>query len=177
MRLLHLYLSTEHNYFGHYGGAAGTALMREVPEMQLVAGQGIVGDRFYGFKKDYKGQITFFEEERYQMLCAQFGVWDRASSAFRRNLITEGQDLNLLIGREFEIQGVRFLGMAECSPCHWMDEAFHPGSEAALKSHGGLRAKILTDGWLRTELNPVGQALRAFSGCPLLPARVPAGKM
>jgi MOSC domain-containing protein YiiM len=151
MRLLHLYLSPEHNYFGHHGQPAGTAPMIEVPDLKLVAGQGIEGDRFFGFKKDYKGQVTFFEGERYQALCAQFQVWDRSSSVFRRNIITEGQDLNALIGAEFEIQGVRFKGMAECSPCYWMDEAFHPGAEAALKNHGGLRAKILTDGVLRVD--------------------------
>ncbi len=150
MRLLHLYLSPEHNFFGHHGQPAGTAPMLEVPEVKLVAGQGIEGDRFFGFKKDYKGQITFFADEIYQSLCAQFQVWDRPPSVFRRNLITEGQDLNALIGQEFVIQGVRFLGMAECSPCHWMDEAFHPGAETALKNNGGLRAKILTDGVLRT---------------------------
>ena len=149
MRLLHLYLSPEHNYFGHHGLTAGNSATLEVAQMKLVAGQGIEGDRFFGFKIDYKGQVTFFEEERYQMLCAQFQVWDRPSSVFRRNIITEGQDLNALIGQELEIQGVRFRGMAECSPCHWMDEAFHPGAEAALKNHGGLRAKILTDGVLR----------------------------
>jgi MOSC domain-containing protein YiiM len=75
---------------------------------------------------------------------------------FRRNIITEGQDLNALIGQEFEIQGTRFLGMAECSPCYWMEEAFHPGAETALKNHGGLRAKILTDGVLRGDGAPAG---------------------
>jgi MOSC domain-containing protein YiiM len=64
-------------------------------------------------------------------------------------VITRGLDLNSLVGREFEIQGVRFLGTAECSPCYWMDRAFAPGAEAALKKRGGLRAKILTDGLLR----------------------------
>lgn len=153
MTLLHLYLSPEHNYFGHHGQPAGTAPMIEVPELKLVAGQGIEGDRFFGFKKDYKGQVTFFAEELYQSLCARFQVRDRPSSVFRRNIITEGQDLNALIGQEFEIQGVRFLGMAECTPCYWMDEAFHPGAEEALKNHGGLRAKILTDGVLRMDGN------------------------
>lgn len=153
MTLLHLYLSPEHNYFGHHGQPAGTAPMIEVPELKLVAGQGIEGDRFFGFKKDYKGQVTFFAEELYQSLCERFQVWDRPSSVFRRNIITEGQDLNALIGQEFEIQGVRFLGMAECTPCYWMDQAFHPGAEEALKNHGGLRAKILTDGVLRVDGN------------------------
>ncbi len=151
MRLLHLYLSPEHNYFGHHGLPPGSAPMSEVPELTLVAGQGIEGDRFFGFKKDYKGQITFFAHEIYRTLCDRLQVHDRPPSVFRRNIITEGQELNALIGQEFEIQGVRFLGMAECSPCHWMDEAFHPGAEKALKNHGGLRAKILTDGVLRVD--------------------------
>ena len=146
MRLCHLYISPEHNYFGRHGQPAGKAPMLELAEATVVAGQGIEGDRFFGFKKNYKGQVTFFAWEIYMALCAQFQVQDRAPAVFRRNIITEGQDLNALIGQEFEVQGVRFLGMAECSPCYWMDEAFHPGAEIALKNHGGLRAKILTDG-------------------------------
>jgi MOSC domain-containing protein YiiM len=65
-------------------------------------------------------------------------------------VITRNVDLNTLIGAEFEVQGVRFLGTGECTPCHWMNHAFHPGTEAALKGRGGLRAKILTSGTLRT---------------------------
>ena len=63
-------------------------------------------------------------------------------SVFRRNVITHGADLNELIDREFEVQGVRFYGTAECTPCYWMDRAFAPGAEAALLGHGGLRARI-----------------------------------
>jgi hypothetical protein len=37
-----------------------------------------------------------------------------------------------------------------------MEEAFHPGAEIALKNHGGLRAKILTDGVLRVDGAPAG---------------------
>jgi MOSC domain-containing protein YiiM len=74
-----------------------------------------------------------------------------APSAFRRNVITQGVDLNLLINREFEVQGVRFHGTQECAPCYWMDQAFAPGAEAALKGHGGLRARILSSGTLKSE--------------------------
>lgn len=154
MRLLHIFISPEHNYFGHHGQPAGTAPAVELAEAELVAGSGIAGDRFFDYKEDYKGQVTFFEQEIYESLCEKFGLPPEnrpPPSAFRRNLITSGQDLNALIGREFEIQGVRFAGIAECSPCHWMDQAFHPGTEAALKNHGGLRAKVLTGGTLRRE--------------------------
>ena len=123
--------------------------MIEVSELRCLAGRGIEGDRFLDYKPDYKGQITFFADEIYQELCARLDVWDKPPSVFRRNVITSGVDLNTLIAQEFEIQGIRFLGTAECSPCHWQDGAFAPGTEEALQNHGGLRAKILTDGVLR----------------------------
>jgi MOSC domain-containing protein YiiM len=59
--------------------------------------------------------------------------------------------LNALIGAEFEIQGIKFRGMAECAPCYWMDRAFAPGAEQFLQNRGGLRAQILTDGVLRVD--------------------------
>jgi MOSC domain-containing protein YiiM len=151
LRILRLYISPEHNYFGHHGKPPGQAPMVEVPEVECVAGEGLVGDRFYGYKEDYKGQITFFAHEVYQRLSQQLGVAGTPPSAFRRNVITEGADLNTLIGQEFEIQGIRFLGTQECSPCYWMDQAFAPGAEAALKGNGGLRARILSSGTLRVD--------------------------
>ncbi len=69
----------------------------------------------------------------------------------RRNVVVRGANLNALIGCEFELQGVRFLGTEECRPCYWMDQAVGPGAEAWLIGRGGLRAKILSDGWLRRE--------------------------
>ena len=151
MRLLHLYISAGHNYFGHHGQPPGQEPMVEMPEIECVAGRGIRGDRFFDFKDNFKGQITFFANETYERLCEQFGESGRAPSVFRRNVITQGVDLNTLIGQEFEVQGVRFLGTQEAAPCHWMNEAFAEGAEAALRGFGGLRARILTDGVLRKE--------------------------
>lgn len=149
MRLLHLYISPEHNFFGHHGKPAGSAPMVEVEEVECVAGKGLVGDRFFEHKKDYKGQVTFFEHETYERLCAQFQVMGLPPSVFRRNLITKGVNLPELIGREFEVQGVRFLGVEESAPCYWMDQAFAEGAELAMKGHGGLRARVLSSGVLR----------------------------
>lgn len=123
--------------------------MTELESIECVAGKGIVGDRFFGFKEDYKGQVTFFSHEVYERLCAQFQITDLPPSIFRRNIITRGVDLNTLIGQEFEIQGVRFLGAQESAPCYWMNQAFAEGAEEAMKGNGGLRAKILTGGRLK----------------------------
>lgn len=134
LRVEHLYLSPGHNYFGHHGRAPDEHPMVAVEELECVAGRGLRGDRFFDYKPDYKGQITFFSGEIYDELCGVFDVHDRDPSVFRRNVITRGIDLNTLIGVEFTIQGVRFLGAAECSPCYWMDRAFAPGTEASLKT-------------------------------------------
>ena len=32
---------------------------------------------------------------------------------------------------------MRFEGIEECRPCHWMDRAFCPGAEEWLKGRGG----------------------------------------
>ena len=76
------------------------------------------------------------------------------ASAYRRNVLIRGADLTGLIGRDFEIQGVVFRGVAECKPCYWMDGAVAPGAEAWLKGRGGLRAQILNDGWLHRKSGP-----------------------
>lgn len=147
----HIYISPGHNYFGHHGRPADNHPVIEVTEVKCVAGKGLVGDRFFEHKENYKGQITFFSIEVYEELCRTLNIHHKTPSAFRRNVITRGVDLNELINREFEIQGIRFAGVCECSPCYWMNEAFGPGTEAALQGKGGLRARILTDGTLTVQ--------------------------
>ena len=151
MKVYHLYLSPGHNYFGRHGAPAGKHPLAEVTELECVAGRGVRGDRFFDFKDDYKGQITFFSQEVFDAMCAELKLAGKSPGLSRRNVIVAGADLNALIGREFEVQGIRFKGTAHCAPCHWMDHAFGPGAEHFLQNRGGLRAKILTSGTLRVD--------------------------
>ena len=151
LRILHLFISPGLNYFGHHGKPAGDSPTVQVPELRCVAARGVEGDRFFDFKNDYKGQITFFDQAVFERLSAQLGVRDKGPAVFRRNVFCAGVDLNTLIGKEFEIQGVRFRGREECRPCYWMDTAFGPGAEHALRGQGGLRAEILSDGVLKVD--------------------------
>jgi MOSC domain-containing protein YiiM len=144
-----LYLSPGHNFFGHHGRPAGVHPAESVPELCCVAGRGIAGDRFYDYKPDYAGQITFFEAEAFAGLCAALGLAEASPAGLRRNVITRGLRLEALTGQEFCVQGVWFRGAGECKPCYWMDAALAPGAEAWLRGRGGLRARILTDGKLR----------------------------
>ena len=151
MKIVRLYISPGHNFFGHHGKPPGEYPILEVPEVKCVAGRGIRGDRFFDFKDNYKGQITFFSSESFDALCKSLNLSGKSPGLSRRNVIVSSVELNSLIGAEFEVQGVRFQGMSECAPCHWMDVAFAPGAEHFLQGRGGLRARILTDGILRVD--------------------------
>lgn len=114
--------------------------------MNCRAGWGLEGDRFYGYRPDYKGQVTFFAWETYEGAKAAFAVPALLPGAFRRNVVVEGVDLPALIGRRFTLGGVEFEGTGEAKPCHWMNEVVAAGAEEWLRGRGGLRAKILSDG-------------------------------
>jgi MOSC domain-containing protein YiiM len=147
----HLFISPGHNFFGHHGQEAGKNPLHEVNEIECVAGRGVRGDRFFNYNQDYKGQITFFSREVFEDICRSLGAGVQSAGVTRRNVITEGADLNSLVGKRFTVQGVEFEGVSECKPCYWMDHAIAPGAEAAMLGRGGLRAKILTNGKLRVD--------------------------
>ena len=149
IRVARLFISPGHNFYGRPGQPPGEHALVERTEIQCVAGRGIEGDRFFDYKPDYKGQITFLSMEAFEAVCRKFGLTDKSPGVTRRNVITVGADLNSLIGQEFTVQGVRFMGMEESKPCHWMNRAIAPGAEEALRGNGGLRARILSDGPLR----------------------------
>ena len=117
--------------------------------IECVAGRGIRGDRFFDYKENYKGQITFFALEVFDALRRELNLPDAQPQGTRRNAFVRGEDLNSLIGQEFVVQGVRFAGVEESKPCHWMNAALGPGAEEWLKGRAGLRCRILTDGFLR----------------------------
>lgn len=151
MKIQAIYISPGHNFFGHYGQEPGSHPARDTDKADCVAGRGLRGDRFFDHKDNYKGQITFFADEVYRDLCRTLSVYNKGPWVLRRNVLTREADLNELIGKEFEVQGIRFEGAAECAPCLWMNHAFGQGAEEFLCGRGGLRARILTSGTLRKE--------------------------
>ena len=148
VQVLGLFISPAHNFKGHYGKPAGKNPIHSLESVECVAGKGLVGDRYFGLKENYKGQITFLDDAVYQPLCEGVDAKDCEPERLRRNVLIKGADLNALIGQTFEISGIQFHGMEECSPCFWMNQAVGEGAEDFLKNQGGLRAKILSDGEL-----------------------------
>ena len=134
--------------------------MEACAELTLIAGQGIVGDRYYG-RQDAPGQnLTLIEADVIEAFLASLSrPLDLAIS--RRNVVTRGTPLNALVGREFMLGPVYLRGVELCEPCRGLGRALSgPDITAAdvvrrLTHLGGLRADILNGGILG-----LGDALR-----------------
>jgi MOSC domain-containing protein YiiM len=144
-----IFISPGHNYFGRHGKPPDDYPLLEQQRIECVAAHGICGDRFYDYRENYAGQLTFFSAEVFDKLCGAFDLTNKSPGLLRRNVIVSGIDLNSLIGVDFEIQGVQFRGTKHCKPCYWMDQAIAPGAEKWLAGNGGLRAQILSDGFIQ----------------------------
>lgn len=151
MRVENLFISPGHNFFGHHGQPAGEHSMVAVEKIECVPGCGIRGDRFFEYKENYKGQITFFAMEVLEDLRRDLKLSRVQPQFTRRNAFVRGLDLNSFIGREFQIQDLSFEGVEECKPCHWMNSALGPGAEEWLRGQAGLRCRILVGGLLHRE--------------------------
>jgi MOSC domain-containing protein YiiM len=149
LEILHIFISPGHDFKGRHGHERLNHGSQSVDSVECVSGRGLEGDRFFDYREDFKGQVTFFELKVADTVERLLGLEDFELSQLRRNVIVSGVDLNELIGKRFEINGAEFFGSEECSPCYWMNEALGPGAEALLKDRGGLRCRILSSGNLR----------------------------
>lgn len=150
-RLAHIYTSAGHDYWGKRGEGRLQNGIHECEMVECVAGKGLVGDRYFGYRKDFKGQVSFFDLATVVAIRERFELPKLPASVFRRNLVVSGVDLEDWLGRKFVFQGVEFEGCQECKPCQWMDRVVEEGALVFMKKdfRGGLRAKILSSGRLR----------------------------
>ncbi len=159
--LQHFHIAPGHNYKGRHGLGALDYPIEEMEAIECVAGSGIIGDRFFDYEPDFRGQITFFDRAVYERVMTEIVKGEVSPIVFRRNVIIKGVDLNELIGKRFQIGGLEFTGSCECSPCYWMDESCAPGTFEFLKGQGGLRARIVKGGEMKLgdyELKVLGDA-------------------
>jgi molybdopterin synthase catalytic subunit len=152
--LLEIWISPGNDFRGRHNQDRLDHGITGLSEVECVAGMGLRGDRYFGYKPDFKGQVTFLDAAVVQAIRDKFSMPDLSSSVFRRNLIVSGIDLSKWPGKRFRFQGVEFEATEECKPCYWMNQAVAPGAEEFLKQNfrGGLRARILSDGFLRAGL-------------------------
>jgi MOSC domain-containing protein YiiM len=121
--------------------------MREVQSAEVVAGVGLIGDR-YASGSGKRG-VTLIQAEHLPVIAALAGRKTVEPALLRRNLVVESLPLIALKGRRFRIGEVLCEGTEPCDPCSRMETALGPGGYNAMRGHGGLCARILEGGILR----------------------------
>src|SRR5260221_13316718 len=134
---------------------SSTSEMISRKEVRAIPAKGIEGDRYCSGNGTFSKQpqcpdfeITFIEREKIEAFAAESGLPFTSLHA-RRNIVTEGVDLNQLVGREFHVGEVRIRGIRLCEPCHYLAKTSFPETLKGLVHKGGLRAQILSEGLIR----------------------------
>jgi hypothetical protein len=132
-----------------------SAPMERRESIQAVAGRGLEGDRYFSGigtfspqtqKPDY--EVTLIQKEHLEAFQATSALPFTAKDA-RRNLVSEGVDLNALVGKDFSVGNVRLRGIRLCEPCNHLAKSSFPEVLRGLVHKGGLRAQILSEGLIR----------------------------
>ncbi|NJO04258.1 MAG: MOSC domain-containing protein [Chloroflexaceae bacterium] len=137
----------------HIAGSASQP-MQTVTQLEAVAGEGIVGDRYrdktgtYSDRPQPGRHITLIEEEMLQMLLDEHGI-SFAPEESRRNVTTRGIHLNDLVGKTFQIGTVRCQAIRLCDPCNYLQELTGKPVLRPLVDRGGLRADVIAGGIIR----------------------------
>ncbi|GAB2733174.1 MOSC domain-containing protein [Sinomonas soli] len=182
VEVLHLLVSPAHAYFGRAHDGAAAVPSEDADAIDVVAGKGIVGDRFFGKAAHLDAALTVLAVEGLEAMAAELGVAPFDPLLTRRNVVLRGAELPPLVGSSFSLcQGeaaVRLHAGRQAHPCAWMDRVLAPGAHAAMRGRGGLRCRPVTGGTLRRGpavlLSPVElDASAAGAARVLRPSRLP----
>ena len=116
----------------------------EVNSIDVIANQGVVGDRHFSEFNDPYNQISLIESENIDYYNIKYGL-NIPYIDFRRNIITKGIQLNNLVGKKILIGEVKLEVIDLCRPCrHLSDTLGHENIIKEFLRRGGLRCQILT---------------------------------
>ena len=114
--------------------------------VDAIKGKGLLGDRKFKDKNHKKAQLTLIEIEN-------VNYFNKISNSsikpleFRRNIVTEGVELNKLVNKDFLIGNVLIRGHDLCRPCKYLEDLL--GYKNIIKElilKAGLRCEILSSG-------------------------------
>lgn len=124
------------------------APMLALESVELIAGQGVAGDR-YKTRNNGGRQVTLIEAEGLAAIAAYMGEPSMAPERLRRNIVTRGINLLALKDKTFRIGETLLAYSGECHPCSQMETLVGVGGYNAVRGHGGITARILEGGEVR----------------------------
>jgi MOSC domain-containing protein YiiM len=155
-----LLVSPRHRYEGRPADGALPVLPTDPDErrdrIELRAGLGIVGDRYFAARAHVHASVTVIGLEGLEAVGQTIGA-TVDPAATRRNVFLRGADVEALRGEPFSLESVtpdagigpvRFRGYRAANPCAWMDHEVAPGAFRAMRGRGGVRCDPESDGVL-----------------------------
>lgn len=141
---------------GLFTSDKASARLTQKSEVRAVPGRGHEGDRYFRsagtFSKPKEPrpdmQATLIQQEAIEAVAREHGIQLQPHES-RRNILTQGINLNALVGCEFSVGEVRMRGIKLCEPCGHLERLTRPGVRDAFLGRGGLRAQILSEGTIR----------------------------
>ena len=117
-----------------------------VDDVEAIKGKGLVGEKHFKENNNKRSQITLIEIENIKHYNKITGTMIPAIN-FLRNIVTEGIQLNVLVGKEFFIGTVKVKAHDLCRPCKYLQEFLQQKNTVKELLHtGGLRCEILSSG-------------------------------
>jgi MOSC domain-containing protein YiiM len=138
-----------------YVAPKGSAAMERVEEVRTIEGYGIEGDRYCegtGFWTPYGDvcEVTLISSEDLNYIQNELGISVK-NGEHRRNIVTRGINLNSLRRKRFRIGETILEYDRPRPPCRHVQDLTEPGMTRALKGRGGICARVVEGGVLRTQ--------------------------
>lgn len=154
VEIVELLASPVHRYEGRPADGPVAAAENELRNhLELRAGLGVVGDRYFNQHAHRASSVTIQAVESLEAVAVELGVAVPGLRQTRRNILLRGVDVDALAGMTFSIDAglgaVRFDDPRPANPCAWMNTAVGEGAHRAFCRRGGLRTGPLDDGILR----------------------------
>ena len=118
--------------------------INEVNSIDVLANQGVIGDRHFKEFNDPYNQLSLIESENIDDYNVKYGL-NIPYLDFRRNIVTKGIQLNNLVGKKILVGNVEVVGIDLCRPCRHLTEVLE--QDNILKEflrRGGLRCQVLS---------------------------------
>ena len=135
--------------------ARRAAPMKKVEQLYALAGRGIEGDRYflgtgtYSKSPEPGRQVTLIKSEVLESLKNKLEINVKPEES-RRNILTQGIEINDLIGTEFYVGTVRLRAHRITQPCLYLENLLdQPGLYKELWDNGGISCEILSDGVIK----------------------------
>ena len=124
-----------------------------VESVEVSAQKGLIGDHYSG--RSGSRHVTLIQAEHLPVVASLTGRDTLDPAILRRNIVIGG--INLLALKDHQLQighadqdPVILQITGQCHPCSKMETALGPGGYNAMRGHGGLTAKVVQGGIIRT---------------------------